>query len=62
MRGEKRVNHITARNKTVASVQIVGQRLEGLMPDGVLGVRLEDEATLAMMRRSTVSRKLTTRS
>ena len=62
MRGGKRVDDIAARNRTVASVQIVSQCLEGLIPGGVLDVKLEDGTTLAMMGRGTVSGQLTTRS
>ena len=62
VRGEKRVDDIAARNRTVASVQIVSQCLEGLIPGGVLDVKLEDGTTLAMMGRGTVSGQLTTRS
>ena len=46
----------------MTSAQIVGRRLGGLMPDGVPGVKLEDGTKLALMKRSTVSGQLTTRS
>ena len=62
VRGEKEVNDTAARNKTATPVQIFGQRLEGLMPDGVPGAKLENGTKLAMMKRGTVSRQLTARS
>ena len=56
------MNDTAARNKAVISVQIVGQCLEGLMPDAIPGVKLENGTKLAMMKRGTVSRQLTARS
>ena len=48
--------------KIVTSAQIVGQRLEGLMPDGVTDIKLEGGTKLATMKRNTVFGQLTTRS
>ena len=62
VRGENGVNDTAARNKAVISVQIVGQCLDGLMPDAIPGVKLENGTKLAMMKRGTVSRQLTARS